>query len=162
MKKKELIIMHCSATKPSTNYTVDRLGRDHAARGFAPPYGYHFYYTKDGVEHVGRTTDREGAHAKGFNHNIGICYEGGLNENGEQEDTRTPAQKAAIAKRILLLREEFGPLPVVGHRDLSPDINKDGIIQEYERLKGCPCYEAIDEHNTAQTLKPFLIKYLNQ
>jgi hypothetical protein len=29
----------------------------------------------------------------------------------------------------------------VGHRDLSPDLNGDGIIQPGEWTKMCPCYD---------------------
>jgi hypothetical protein len=30
---------------------------------------------------------------------------------------------------------------VVGHRDLSPDLDNDGEISENERLKSCPCFD---------------------
>lgn len=162
MREINLIVTHCSATPVNIDYSVENLMRDHAARKFLPPFGYHYYYTKDGKEHIGRTLDRMGAHSKGFNEKtIGICYEGGLNVMGKPEDTRTPQQKQAIANRIELLRKQFGNIPVVGHRDLSPDVNHDNVISKYEHLKACPCYESIDEHNTVETLKPFLIKHLN-
>jgi N-acetylmuramoyl-L-alanine amidase len=30
---------------------------------------------------------------------------------------------------------------VVGHRDLSPDKNYNGIVDPWERTKECPCFE---------------------
>jgi N-acetylmuramoyl-L-alanine amidase len=30
---------------------------------------------------------------------------------------------------------------VCGHRDLSPDLNGNGKVDPWERLKECPCYE---------------------
>ena len=34
---------------------------------------------------------------------------------------------------------------VVGHRDLSPDLNGNGVIEKFERIKECPCFDAIPE-----------------
>ena len=41
------------------------------------------------------------------------------------------------------------------------DKDGDGTIEANERLKECPCYEAIEEHNNVNTLKKFLIHYIN-
>ena len=30
---------------------------------------------------------------------------------------------------------------VLGHRDLSPDLDKDGIVEPYEWVKSCPCFD---------------------
>lgn len=38
---------------------------------------------------------------------IGICYEGGLDEEGHPKDTRTLLQKAALVALINKLREAF-------------------------------------------------------
>lgn len=31
---------------------------------------------------------------------------------------------------------------MVGHRDLSPDLNGDGVVRENEWVKACPCFDA--------------------
>ena len=55
-----MIVIHCSATKASTDYTVERLKQDHLARGFND-IGYHFYITKDGTVHKCRPIEKVGA-----------------------------------------------------------------------------------------------------
>lgn len=40
------IILHCSATRCNSDYTVEQLLRDHRARGFRT-IGYHFYVRRD-------------------------------------------------------------------------------------------------------------------
>jgi len=37
-------------------------------------------------------------------------------------------------------------ITIVGHRDLSPDLNNDGKIQEREWVKVCPTFDAIEEY----------------
>jgi N-acetylmuramoyl-L-alanine amidase len=34
----------------------------------------------------------------------------------------------------------------MGHRDTSPDLNKDGKITPNEYIKSCPCFDAITEY----------------
>ena len=83
-----------------------------------------------------------GAHAKGHNaHSIGICYEGGLDCNGHPADTRTPEQKSALRLLVHQLLKRFRNSYVCGHRDLSPDLNGNGVIEPEEWVKVCPCFE---------------------
>ena len=99
-RKISLIVVHCSATRITQNFTVEDLEASHRARGFTG-IGYHFYITKDGVIYPCRPENKIGAHARHYNaHSIGVCYEGGLDENGQPADTRTPAGKKTI---ILIL-----------------------------------------------------------
>lgn len=77
-----LLIVHCSATRCDRDFSVEALRRCHLQRGFAG-IGYHFYITRDGEVHVCRPANQIGAHAAGWNDkSLGICYEGGLNEEG--------------------------------------------------------------------------------
>lgn len=73
---------------------------------------------------------------------IGICYEGGLDCRGHPADTRTPEQKASLRLLVHQLRERFPGCRVCGHRDLSPDLNRNGEIEPEEWIKTCPCFEA--------------------
>lgn len=138
----DLLVVHCSATKANRRYTPGQLVRDHKTRGFTTA-GYHYYITTDGVLYGMRSVDRAGAHAKGYNrHSIGICYEGGLDVKGRPRDTRTPEQRQMLTQLIYRLSALYPDALVVGHRDLSPDRNGDGVVSPDEWLKECPCFDA--------------------
>ena len=78
MRKIDLIVIHCSATRVDRTLTAFDLETLHRRRGFNGT-GYHYYIRKDGTTLLTRPIERIGAHAKGFNaSSIGICYEGGL------------------------------------------------------------------------------------
>lgn len=149
MKRKvNLIVIHCSATKETVNYTFEQCIRDHKARGFRT-CGYHRFISKDGTIHVGRSFDSVGAHVADYNQrSIGICYEGGLDANGKAKDTRTQEQKEAIHSIIheALKYADGGVRRIVGHRDLSPDKNGNGIVEPNEWVKMCPCFNAEPEY----------------
>lgn len=141
------IVIHCSATRENQNYTYRQLCRDHKARKFSPPCGYHIYIKRNGKIYLGRPLKAMGAHARGHNHNTwSICYEGGLDKNGKAKDTRTEAQKGSMLVAILFLRGICPKAEVIGHRDLSEDKNGDGIISPNEYMKECPCFSAPEEY----------------
>ena len=78
MRKIDLIVIHCSATRADRTLTAFDLETLHRRRGFNGT-GYHYYIRKDGTTLLTRPIERIGAHVKGFNaSSIGICYEGGL------------------------------------------------------------------------------------
>jgi N-acetylmuramoyl-L-alanine amidase len=150
MKRKvDLIVIHTTATREDKPYSVEQLARDHKARGFSEP-GYHRYIRRDGTVVNLRHFDKIGAHAAGFNKNsIGISYEGGLDVKGQPKDTRTPAQIKAIVEQIKEAQAYAGAGAVkriVGHRDLSPDLDGDGQVEPNEWIKQCPCFDAIPEY----------------
>ena len=129
-----LLIIHCRATLPGQRVSVQDIDRWHRQRGF-DCIGYHFYITVDGTIWTGRPLSQVGAHCKGYNaHSIGICYEGGLDEEGRPCDTRTLLQKAALVALINKLRELYPAADVVGHNDLNLH-------------KACPCFSAVEEYN---------------
>ena len=83
-----------------------------------------------------------GAHARRYNaHSIGICYEGGLNEQGREADTRTPAQKRALIALLRSLKVDYPDAVILGHRDL-PWVNK-----------RCPSFDAKAEYSDLSPLK---------
>jgi N-acetyl-anhydromuramyl-L-alanine amidase AmpD len=132
MREINLIVIHCSATRADRNITAQDINAAHKVRGFSS-WGYHYYIRKNGKVEPMRSVDEVGAHARGYNaKSIGVCYEGGLDTNGKPADTRT------------FLKEHPG-CKVVGHRDLSPDKNYNGIIDPWERVKECPCFSVLDE-----------------
>lgn len=141
-----LIVIHCSATKPEHHFTAKDIDTAHRLRGFSSG-GYHFYIQRNGLVEPMRPVSEPGAHARGYNaRSIGICYEGGLNENGQPADTRTPEQKTALHRLVSELLEKYPEAEVLGHRDLSPDKNYNGIIERWEWIKACPCFEVKAEN----------------
>lgn len=131
-RKISLIVIHCSATRCNRNYTVQQLFHDHVEVNHWRFIGYHYYIRRNGRIEETRPLERMGAHAKGYNaHSIGICYEGGLDEQGRPADTRTPEQKKAMATLIVQLKQQFPAIAtVLGHCDL-PGVQK-----------ACPCFDA--------------------
>lgn len=171
MKKEDIdaIVIHCSATPEGKKVTLEDIDKMHKAKGWTM-VGYNYVIELDGKVRTGRPLTMTGAHAntpglsgKSYNlHSIGICYIGGVeatrNKKGEiverldskgkpiAKDTRTPAQKKALSALVYKLMDEYPNIKeVIGHRDTSPDLNKDGFINRYEWIKECPCFEVRSE-----------------
>lgn len=141
MRKIDMIVIHCSATRADVPLSPRQLDEMHRQRGF-DGCGYHYYVRRDGEICTMRPVDRPGAHAKGYNqHSIGVCYEGGLDEQGRPADTRTELQKRSLRVLVRVLAMDFQTRRIVGHRDLSPDLNGDGVIEPKEWTKVCPCFD---------------------
>ena len=140
------IVLHCSATRSTQDYSPEALEHDHRARGFRG-IGYHYYVRRSGEVIPCRPLDQIGAHVRGYNHcSWGVCYEGGLDSTGRPADTRTPKQRASLLRLLRQLKDYAPQAHILGHRDLSPDRNGDGRITPEEWLKSCPCLEAEDEY----------------
>lgn len=93
MRKIDLIVIHCSATRADRCYTEYDLITDHLRRGFSGA-GYHYYIRKNGNIKTLRPVEEPGVHVRGYNaRSIGVCYEGGLDVNGRASDTRTDLRK---------------------------------------------------------------------
>ncbi len=130
-----LLVVHCTATRCNKDFPVSTLRASHKSRGFAD-IGYHFYITRDGETHPCRPVHQIGAHATGWNDkSIGICYEGGLDENGCIADTRTYAQKCALLDLLRQLKTDYPKAKILGHYQLSENIRK-----------ACPCFDAKREY----------------
>ena len=125
------LVLHCSATRCNQDYSVEQLRRDHKSRGFYD-IGYHFYIRKDGTLTQHRFLLEVGAHARPYNRcSIGICYEGGLDEQGNPCNTLTAEQIARINDVLIRLHRLFPKAKIVGHRDLPGTTPKE-----------CPCLDA--------------------
>jgi N-acetylmuramoyl-L-alanine amidase len=137
------IVIHCSATKPNQDIGYAELDVMHKARGWAG-CGYHVIIRQDGVIEMGRGLAEQGAHVGNVGHNHdswGVCLIGGLDAAGKPHATFSAQQMmaASLVVKGLLLR---APKAVVlGHRDLSPDLNGNGIIEPMEWQKQCPCFD---------------------
>lgn len=152
MKTIDSIVIHCSATRAGQDVRAADIDKWHKERGFAM-IGYNYVIDLDGTVETGRPLSMDGAHCNtaglsgvAYNkHSIGICYVGGLNENGNPADTRTPEQKLSLANLVNKLCDEYPITEVIGHRDASPDRNGDGVISRDEWIKQCPCFDVKSE-----------------
>lgn len=142
MRKIDMIVIHCTATRADCPLSPAELTKMHRKRGFKC-CGYHYYVRTDGEICTMRPVERVGAHARGYNeHSIGIAYEGGLDAQGRPADTRTELQKRSLRILVRVLKADFPAITqVVGHRDLSPDRDGDGVVEPEEWCKACPCFE---------------------
>ena len=148
MKKIDSIIIHCSATRAGQDIKAKDIDRMHRARGFSQ-IGYNYVIDLDGTIEAGRPLTIAGAHCIGYNdHSVGICYIGGLDTSGKPADTRTPVQKTAMDDLINKLTREYEISELLGHRDTSPDLNDNGIVEPFEFIKVCPCFDVREEYKS--------------
>jgi N-acetyl-anhydromuramyl-L-alanine amidase AmpD len=167
MRSINTIVIHCSASQNGVAISPAQIDAWHKARGFArksadvkryrpelPHIGYHWLVLADGRVQAGRDKSEIGAHVAGHNANsIGICMIG--------TDVFFAAQWKALADLLgTIAFSWFAPrtpypyqpqqvvrmfaqnnVRIVGHRDLSPDLNGDGVIQPNEWLKRCPGFQ---------------------
>lgn len=119
MRKIDTIIIHCAATKPSTDIGAKEIDNWHRAKGYFG-IGYHYVIRRNGEVELGRPLDKAGAHAKGHNEtSIGICLVGGIDDRGNPENNFTPEQWAELAKLVTDLQGRFGALKVIGHNEVA-------------------------------------------
>ncbi len=120
MRKITEIIVHCTATPAGLPVTVEQIDAYHRSLGWAG-IGYHYLIDLKGQIHKGRDIRRPGAHCRGHNaHSIGVAYVGGLSPDGLAAcDTRTDAQRLAMAALLKRLHREFPGSTICGHRDFA-------------------------------------------
>lgn len=109
--------------------------------------GYHYIVKPDGaivqLAHLDNITNSVAGYNK---HIVAISYIGGVDAKGKAVDNRTPAQKAAMLKLVIELKLQFKKAVIQGHRDFSPDKNHNGVIDWFEYIKQCPCFDAKKEY----------------
>jgi N-acetylmuramoyl-L-alanine amidase len=136
------IVLHCTATREGQDFDAAIIKKWHLKRGWSD-IGYHFVIQLDGTTEIGRPEHIPGAHVAGFNTgSIGVVYVGGLDVQGRPKDTRTPAQLRAMTNLVTALTGAYPKAKVKGHRDFSPDLDGDGVIEQHEWIKQCPCFDA--------------------
>lgn len=166
-KKTPHFVWHCSAgfspVKDIEHFWKNTLGWKH--KGYAviieldgtiwwlhdntAKNGYKKEFTEKAFEFVTNGV-------KGFNYGIvNGCTIGGVEKKKGKyiaKDTRTEAQKES---QLIVLKHYFEWLKknggdvehtqIEGHRDYSKDVNGNGIIDSWERIKECPSYDVIPE-----------------
>lgn len=135
------VFIHCSATRAGQDIDAATIRSWHLRQGWSD-IGYHFVIRLDGTVERGRPEHLPGSHAKGYNTgSIAMVYVGGLDAQGQPKDTRTPAQLTAMADLCQELLDAYPGATLLGHRDISPDKDRDGVVEPHEWLKVCPCFD---------------------
>lgn len=140
-QRTDYIVIHCSATPASRDIGAAEIDRWHRDRGWRR-IGYHLVIRLDGTVERGRDLDAVGAHCKSHNYvSVGVCLIGGVDESGRPACTVTEQQSDALRGVLAGLRQTYPQAQVLGHRDLSPDLDSDGVIERHEWLKACPSFD---------------------
>jgi len=148
IKNIEYIVIHCSATKRTQDIGAAVINQWHRDRNWSG-IGYQFVIRRDGRIEVGRPIDKVGAHAYGVNRvSWGICMVGGIDYKGEPVDNFTDEQYTALRGVVTVLKAFAPDAEVLGHRDLSPDLDGDGVVEKHEWLKSCPCFDVVSWWNS--------------
>lgn len=144
MRNINLIVVHCSATNPLIDWGARDIEVLHQRNGWST-IGYHWVIRRNGIVETGRHETIPGAHVKGHNLNsIGVCLVGGVNFNNRPTPNYTTDQWASLKSLLISLKLKFPNASIVGHRDLSPDLDGDGIIEANEWIKACPCFNVAE------------------
>lgn len=165
MRRIDYLIYHCTATLQTAtlasikNYWHNVLGWKVG--------GYHFIIMPDGKREVLYPLSTVTNGVQGFNsHAVHISFVGGIDTKGNAIDNRTFEQKEellAVTNDVLIELKKYQPVDGIllrGHRDFSPDKNGNGIIDPWERIKECPCFDVIDEYGWVQGTKALNSKRL--
>ena len=141
MRRITTIFIHCSATPNGVPVSVEAIRREHKmVRGWKD-IGYHWVVGVDGSRSMGRHIEAMGAGVAGFNaESIHICLVGGM----DGHKARMKASLGAWSELAILCRElqtMFPKAKIKGHRDASPDLDCDGVIEPNEFIKECPAFE---------------------
>lgn len=141
-RRTDYIVVHCSATGPSSDIGIDEIRDWHMNRNGWSDVGYHAVIRRSGQIEFGRHFDEPGAHVRGQNYrSVGICMVGGVSMTGQPENNFTEPQFVSLKIALAMMRRAYPSAAIVGHRDLSPDLDGDGIIERHEWVKDCPSFD---------------------
>lgn len=140
-RKINRIFVHCTAGNQRTT-TVESLKAEFKSKGWKVG-GYHYVVFPDGkiVQMEDENTVANGV--QGYNKNsVHVSWVGGMNGI----DNRTQQQKESLVKVLKELKKKYPTAEILGHRDISPDKNNNGIVDPWERIKDCPCFDVLKEY----------------
>lgn len=144
MRRINRIFIHCTGSQKGA--TVDNILRTFRVLGWKNP-GYHYIIDAEGKITQLLSLEKIANGVKNYNaSSIHIAYIGGIDKSGRQYDSRTPEQKSAIIELLKKLRQTYPTAEILGHRDISPDTNRNGIVEQCEFIKGCPLFNAKEEY----------------
>jgi N-acetylmuramoyl-L-alanine amidase len=139
MRAIKYIVYHCTGgAQTQTLESIQKHWRD-VMKWNRP--GYHHLIMPNGTVHNLQPIEQPTNGVAGYNANsIHIAYVGGIDSRSRIADNRTDAQKLAMKNLAATYAQRFPAAQHVGHRDFSPDKNRDGIISSNEWIKACPSF----------------------
>ena len=144
MRRIEYRAVHCTAG--CQTQTVADLLAEFIRKGWKNP-GYHYVVSPDGKITQLLDESKVSNGVKGFNSvSVNVAYIGGIDANGKAVDNRTDAQKKSLRQLLGMLKRKYPQAVIQGHRDFSPDVNGNGKVDVWERIKECPCFDAKEEY----------------
>lgn len=144
MRNIKYIFVHCTASQQTA--TVQQILKEFTQRGWRIP-GYHYIVDPKGMLTQLVAEDRASNGVKGYNaESINVAYIGGIDSKKKAIDNRTPEQKKTLLNILTRLKKKYPNAIIMGHRDISPDKNHNGIVDPWERIKECPCFDAKTEY----------------
>jgi N-acetyl-anhydromuramyl-L-alanine amidase AmpD len=140
MREIKYIVIHCTATPQSAKVSsIERYWKE-VLKWSAK--GYHAICAADGT--ITRLAPDE-AICNGvarFNSNsLHVSYIGGVDSDGRPIDNRTQQQRDALYFFVSGWAAKYPTAKIMGHRDFSRDLNRDGVIQQSEWAKACPSFD---------------------
>lgn len=146
MNKRKIthIFVHCTATLPTAS--VESIQQSWRDIGWKNP-GYHYIIKADGTIVNLQPEDKTSNGVRGYNaHAIHVAYIGGIGLHKANprdvgiahiEDTRTPAQKAALRALLADIHSRYPKAIILGHRSIW------GEDSPGKWHKQCPCFNAL-------------------
>lgn len=150
------IVIHCTAGPQNQSIeSIKSYWKNEL--GWKNP-GYHYMIQADGHVAVTLPISQIANGVAGHNQDaIHISYLGGveiiagknskgqpINTIGRPIDNRTPEQKFMLEILVRAFHGMFPKAAIKGHRDFSPDKNKNGIIEPNEWVKSCPSFDVAE------------------
>lgn len=143
MREIKYIAVHCTAGPQ--RQTIADLQSEFKRKGWKNP-GYHYVISPDGKITQLLDEGKISNGVKGYNSvSVNVAYIGGI-ADGKATDNRTDAQKKSLRQLLANLKRKYPEAVIQGHRDFSPDANKNGRIEPHEWVKMCPCFDAREEY----------------
>lgn len=135
------IVIHCTGAKQSQ--TITSILNFWKTVNKWRNVGYHKIIEANGaVTELAKPSEITNGVAGHNSKSYHICYIGG--QGGL--DNRTPLQKASLLSEIMKAKKLFPKAVILGHRDFSPDLDDDGIVEPNEWTKLCPSFNAKKEY----------------
>lgn len=140
------IFVHCTAGSQSMT-PQGLLDFFYKKKKWSRP-GYHYVVSANGTITNIWPESKYSNGVKNMNsHSINIAWMGGVDKTHPNGiDNRTDAQKKSLRHLLKELRKKYPTAKIMGHRDTSPDKNHNGIIDPWERIKECPCFDCMVEY----------------
>jgi len=117
MRKINRVIIHCSDSDVPAHDNIETIRKWHVKERNFSDIGYHYFISKDGVVHSGRSENSVGAHVKGHNSgSIGICL------SGKRRFTSDQFRSLETLLADICARHALEKQDILAHHDM--DVNK--------------------------------------